>query len=128
VDGDTYDIPAIIETAETRRRVHGQEPAKFGHRGKFGNSPEKHKDFSAVTHIAKGKGVPPFLVLHVANHPDNSAQAFRLGAVLKAADIPGEGLRREGHGPPPRSMPTWARQGTRARRELLGFIQRVLKK
>jgi hypothetical protein len=24
VDGDTYDVPAIIETAETRRRVHGQ--------------------------------------------------------------------------------------------------------
>jgi hypothetical protein len=23
VDGDTYDVPAIIETAEARRRVHG---------------------------------------------------------------------------------------------------------
>ena len=28
VDGDTYDVPAIIETAETRRRVHGQPQAK----------------------------------------------------------------------------------------------------
>lgn len=88
VDGDTYDVPAIIETAETRRRVHGQEQAKFGHREKFGNDPAKHKDFSAVTHIAKGKGIPPFLILHVANHPDNSAQAFRLGSVLKAAGVP----------------------------------------
>ena len=26
VDGDTYDVPAIIETAETRRRVHGLPP------------------------------------------------------------------------------------------------------
>ncbi len=32
VDGDTYDVPAIIETAETRRPVHGMPPAKFGHR------------------------------------------------------------------------------------------------
>lgn len=88
VDGDTYDVPAIIETAETRRRVHGQPQAKFGHREKFGNDPEKHRDFSAVTHVAKGKGIPPFLILHVADHPDTAAQAQRLGAVLKEAGIP----------------------------------------
>lgn len=88
VDGDTYDVPAIIETAETRRRVHGQPQAKFGHREKFGNTPEKHRDFSAVTHVVKGKYIPPFLILHVADHPDNAAQAQRLGAVLKEADVP----------------------------------------
>ena len=88
VDGDTYDVPAIIETAETRWRVHGMPPAKFGHREKFGNDPEKHKDFSAVTHVSKGKGIPPFLILHVASHPDTSAQAFRLGSVLKEAGVP----------------------------------------
>ena len=88
VDGDTYDIPAIIETAETRRRVHHEPQAKFGHREKFGNDPAKHLDFSAVTHVAKGKGIPPFLIIHVADHPDNSAQARRLAAVLKEAEIP----------------------------------------
>ena len=88
VDGDTYDVPAIIETAEARRRVHGQPQAKFGHREKFGNDPAKHRDYSAVTHVAKGKGIPPFLILHVADHPDTSAQAERLEAVLKDAGIP----------------------------------------
>lgn len=88
VDGDTYDVPAIIETAETRRRVHGQPQATFGHREKFGGSPEKHRDYSAVTHVAKGKNIPPFLILYVADHPDNSAQAQRLAAVLKEAEIP----------------------------------------
>jgi arylformamidase len=88
VDGDTYDVPAIIETAETRRRVHGQPQATFGHREKFGNDPEKHRDFSAVTHVAKDKGIPPFLILYVADHPDNTAQAQRLGAVLKDAGLP----------------------------------------
>src|SRR5438309_11917004 len=88
VDGDTYDVPAIIETAETRRRVHGLPQAKFGHREKFGNDPAKHHDFSAVTHVATGKGIPPFLILHVAEHPDTSAQALRLGDVLRAAGVP----------------------------------------
>ncbi len=88
VDGDTYDVPAIIETAETRRRVHGQPQAKFGHREKFGNTAEKHRDFSAVTHVAEDKHIPPFLILHVADHPDNAAQAQRLGTVLKDAGLP----------------------------------------
>jgi acetyl esterase/lipase len=87
VDGDTYDVPAIIETAETRRRVHGQPQAKYGHREKFGNDPEKHRDFSAVTHVARDKGIPPFLIMHVAEHPDTSAQAQRLADVLKSAVV-----------------------------------------
>lgn len=88
VDGDTFDVPAIIETAETRRRVHGLPQAKVGHREKFGSDPEKHRDFSAVTHVAKGKGIPPFFILYVAEHPDTSSQAMRLGNVLKDAGLP----------------------------------------
>jgi acetyl esterase/lipase len=88
VDGDTYDIPAMIEVAETRWRVHGLPFPKSTHRIKFGNDLAKHKNFSAVTHVAKDKGIPPFLILHVANHPDVSAQAQRLGNVLKDAGVP----------------------------------------
>lgn len=88
VDGDTYDVPAVIWTVETRLRVHDMPMPKLGHRVKFGNDPAKHRDYSAVTHIAKGKGIPPFLILHVSDHPDTSAQAQRLGAVLKDAGIP----------------------------------------
>lgn len=88
VDGDTYDLPAIIMTAELRQTLHGLPLPKFGHRAKFGNDPEKHIGFSAVTHVARGKAIPPFLILHVAGHPNTTAQARRLGAVLKSADIP----------------------------------------
>jgi acetyl esterase/lipase len=88
VDGDTYDVPAIIETAETRRRVHGLPQATYGHREKFGNDPAKHRDFSAVSHVARDKGIPPFLIMHVAEHPDTGAQAQRLAAVLKGAGVP----------------------------------------
>ena len=38
--------------------------------------------------VARDKGIPPFLILYVADHPDNAAQAQRLGAVLKEAKIP----------------------------------------
>lgn len=88
VDGDTYDLPAIITTAELRQTVHGLPLPAFGHRVKFGNDPQKHLDFSAVTHVAKGKGIPPFLILHVAGQPDTTAQARRLGAALDSADVP----------------------------------------
>jgi acetyl esterase/lipase len=87
VDGDTYDVPAIIETGETRRRVHGQPQPTFGHREKFGNDPAKHLDYSAVTHVTKDKGIPPFLILYIADHPDTTAQAQRLNAVLKDAGV-----------------------------------------
>jgi len=87
VDGDTYDIPAMIEVAEVRARAHGLPLPRNGHRVKFGNDPALHRDFSAVTHVTKGKALPPFLILHVAGHPDVSAQAQRFGAVLKEAGV-----------------------------------------
>lgn len=99
VDGDTYDIPAIIETAETRLRAHQFPPRVNGHREKFGGTPEKHKDFSAVYHIEKGKNIPPFLILHIASSPDTSAQAKRLGNVLQEAGVPATifGAKDSGH-------------------------------
>ena len=78
VDGDTYDVPAIIETAETRRRVHGLPQVTYGHREKFGNDSAKHRDLSAVTHVARDKGIPPFLIMHVAEHPDTGARRSAL--------------------------------------------------
>jgi acetyl esterase/lipase len=88
VDGDTYDIPKIIMTAELRQTLYGGKMFTFGHRQKFGNDPEKHVDFSAVTHVAKNKGIPPFLLLYFSGNPDTTAQARRLEAVLKQADVP----------------------------------------
>lgn len=88
VDGDTFDLPAIIMIAEFRQTIHGLPLPEFGHRVKFGNDPKKHIDFSAVTHVAPDKGIPPFLILHVAGHPDTTAQALRLRNSLRDARIP----------------------------------------
>ena len=88
VDGDTYDIPKIIMTAEFRQALYGGKMFTFGHRQKFGNDPEKHVDFSAVTHVKKGKGIPPFLILYFPGNPNTRAQARRLESVLKESEIP----------------------------------------
>lgn len=92
VDGDTYDIPKIIMTAEHRQMVYGGAQPTFGHRQKFGNDPLKHLDFSAVTHVAKDKGIPPFLVLYFSGNPDTPAQANRLVSVLTANGIAAQGF------------------------------------
>lgn len=88
VDGDTYDLPAIIASAELRLQLHQLPPRKFGHREKFGNDPKKHINFSAVSHVQPDQGIPPFLILYVRSHPYTSVQAQRLHAVLEAAEIP----------------------------------------
>ena len=87
VDGDTYDIPKIIMTAEHRQTLYGGKMFTFGHRQKFGNDPEKHVDFSAVTHIAKEKHIPPFLILYFSGNPDTNAQARLLERSLRRADV-----------------------------------------
>ncbi len=99
VDGDTYDIPKIIMTAEHRQTLYGGKMFTFGHRQKFGNDPEKHVDFSAVTHVAKDKGIPPFLILYFSGNPDTTAQARLLEAKLKAAEVPAKayGKRESNH-------------------------------
>lgn len=99
VDGDTYDVPAMILTAEMRQTLHGLPLPTVGHRVKFGNDPRKHIELSAVTHVAADKGIPPFLILHVAGHPDVTAQALRLNAALRQANVPSRvfGARESTH-------------------------------
>jgi arylformamidase len=87
VDGDTYDVPMMIDAGAARRKALGQPNPKFGHYEKFGSDPVKHRNFSAVNHVARDKGIPPFLLLYVGDHPDTSAQAKRLGSALNEAGI-----------------------------------------
>lgn len=77
VDGDTYDVVARIATGTN-------------HALKFGDV-DSQKDLSAVTHIVRGKGIPPFLILHIPSTPPRSGthlQAEILAHALKEAGIP----------------------------------------
>jgi arylformamidase len=66
---------------------------------KFGNDPAKHLDFSTLTHVARDKGIPLFLIMHVAENPATSAQAQRLASVLKNECVTGRvfGARESCH-------------------------------
>ena len=102
VDGDAYDVQMQIQTVEQRR--------KESFRMKFGD-PESQKDLSAVTHIARGKGIPPFLIVHVDNPkeaamqrgvsgspccPETDVQSQRLVKALEAAGVPAKVYAAEG--------------------------------
>jgi acetyl esterase/lipase len=87
VDGDTYDVPLQVATATARRKSLKQPTPKMGHPEKFGNL-ERQRELSAVNHVAPNRGIPPFLLLHVADHTDTSAQAYRLWAALDQAGVP----------------------------------------
>jgi acetyl esterase/lipase len=87
VDGDTYDVPLQIATVEERR-------ANI-YRQKFGDA-DAQKALSPVTHVARGKGIPPFLILHVADHPEVKLQSQRLAKALQEAGVGGEAYPAEG--------------------------------
>jgi arylformamidase len=78
VDGDTYDVPMQIATVEQKRADI--------YRKKFGDA-DSQKDLSPVTHVAKGKNIPPYLILHVAEHPETKGQSQRLVKELQAAGV-----------------------------------------
>jgi acetyl esterase/lipase len=87
VDGDTYDVPLQIQTVEQRRAD--------SYKSKFGGA-ESQKDLSPVTHVARGKGIPPFLILHVAGHPETTAQSHRLATALQGTGVPAKAYPAEG--------------------------------
>jgi len=93
VDGDAFDVPMQIATVEQHRKE--SFTLKFG-------DPDAQKDLSAITHIAKGKKIPPFLILHVADPkgtairgrsgspccPETDIQSAHFAKALEAVGIP----------------------------------------
>jgi acetyl esterase/lipase len=78
VDGGTYDVPMQVKAVDAKRAD--------SLRTTFGGA-ESQKELSAVTHVARGKNIPPFLLLHIAANPETKAQAERLARVLNEAGI-----------------------------------------
>jgi arylformamidase len=118
VDGDTYDVPMQIATVEQKR--------KDAYRFKFGDE-SRQVDLSPVTHVARVKGIPPFLILHVADHPETKAQSQRLVNAMQEAGIPARAYPAKGknHGTinadlgKPDDAPT---------KELFEFVRDILEK
>ena len=94
--------------------------------GVFTEDEATQTDASPVEHVARGKGIPPFLILYVAEHPDNTAQAQRLAAALKGSGVPATafGARETWH---TRINADLGLPDDPATKELFAFIDRALK-
>lgn len=78
VDGDTYDVQMQIAAVE--QRIAEIYMRKFG-------IIALQKELSPVTHVAKGKSIPPILLLYVADHPETKPQAQRFATLLSEAGV-----------------------------------------
>jgi acetyl esterase/lipase len=91
VDGDTYDLPMRIAT------VHKSGNKKLAEvdKRRFGDE-DSQKDLSSVTHVARGKHIPPFLILHVADHSETKGQSQQLLQALEKAGVTAKIYAAEG--------------------------------
>lgn len=87
VDGDTYDVPMQISMVEERRAT--------SYKKKFGDE-KSQKELSPISHVARGKGIPPFLILHVAEHPETRAQSQKLAKALNDTGVQATAYPAEG--------------------------------
>jgi len=82
IDGDSHDLPMHVK-ANAGKKVAATDRERFG-------AENLQKELSPVTHVAKGKNTPPFLILHIVDpdHPETQAQAERFAQALRAAGVP----------------------------------------
>lgn len=88
VDVSVYDIP--------KRLKDGGSVATATFTKTFGDKEESQREYSPAMHVVKGKNIPPFLILHVADRPETKIQANWLAEKLKDAGIPAEVVAAEG--------------------------------
>jgi arylformamidase len=92
VDGDTF-YPALqVDTVEARPGA--KRPSSY--RTKFPEGSDR--ELSSVLYVAKDKGIPPFLILHIAGRLESGTaiQAQVLANALQVAGIPVRVFAAEG--------------------------------
>jgi arylformamidase len=119
VDTAMYDVPKRIEEGGPR----GLEMAK----SLFGATPEEHRDHSPAAHVAAGKHVPAFLILHVADRADSKAQSEQFAEALRSAGITAEVVAGEGktHGTINMEL---GQPGDKPTEAVFAFLKRTMKR
>jgi acetyl esterase/lipase len=119
VDVSVYDIP---------KRLRGGGSVKpDALKALFGETEEAQRDLSPAAHVARGKDIPPFLILHVADRPDTRAQSHWLAEKLKDAGVSARVVAAEGttHGTINANL---GKAGDKPTEEMWGFLNNSLKK
>ncbi len=80
LDGAAYDVPTQLAES-TRQRQRDLYLTIFG------SDPQTQKEASPRAHVGGGKGIPPFLIIHVGKRPDSSKQSRALAATLNGVGV-----------------------------------------
>lgn len=88
VDVSVYDIP--------KRLSDGGSVAPETFKEVFGATDASYKDLSPAAHVAKGKHIPPFAILHVASRPETKTQSEHFAQVLQAAGVVAKVISADG--------------------------------
>ncbi|WP_167546701.1 CIA30 family protein [Stieleria maiorica] len=88
VDTAAYDVVSQIKSAG---------PLRGGlYTTVFGKSEASQNDLSPIAHVAEGKGIPAFLILHVASRADSTARSQAFADALRKAVVNANSLAAEG--------------------------------
>ncbi len=119
VDVSVFDIP--------KRLKEGGSVATATFTKTFGEKEESQRDYSPAWHVAKGKNIPPFLILHVADRAETRVQANWLADKLKFAGIAAKVVAAEGtnHGTINANL---GKADDRPTQEMWAFMAKALKK
>jgi arylformamidase len=123
VDADTF-YPALqIDTVEARPGA--KRPSSYRTKFPEGND----RELSSVLYVAKDKGIPPFLILHIAGNPESGTaiQGLVLANALQVAGVPVQVVAAEGktHNTLNSDLGLPEDKPTKA---VFGFVDAILKK
>ena len=119
IDVSVYDIPKRL------RDGGSVSPETF--KAVFGETEEIQREVSPAAHVAKGKNIPSFLILHVADRADTKAQSDWLAGKLTEAGVSAKVVAAEGknHGSINSDL---GMPDDRPTKELFEFLDGVMKK
>jgi acetyl esterase/lipase len=119
VDVGFYDVPKLVKDSGSAA------PDTF--KEFFGGTEEAQREVSPAAHIARGKNIPAFLILHCADRADTKAQSEWFAEKLKEAGVSATVFAAEGktHGTINSDLGT---RDDKPTRKVWEFLDGVLKK
>lgn len=88
IDVSAYDIP--------KRLKDGGDTPATSYTSVFGTTEAEQREWSPVIYVAKDKGIPPFLLLHVASRDSTKTQAHWLASKLHEISVGARVVAAEG--------------------------------
>jgi acetyl esterase/lipase len=88
IDVSAYDIP--------KRLKDGGDTPATSYTSVFGTTEAEQREWSPVIYVAKDKGIPPFLLLHVASRDSTKTQAHWLASKLHEISVAARVVAAEG--------------------------------